>query len=156
MTDKLETVNAAIAVFAPGTTVRREKTGWLVEWTTCSGKQCSRRWATEKDNELWPVWHKRWPWGGTCTMALSQLMRWLQERPVFGLGTWEYWVGDSIKLGKPELLDILRNGGYPIEQICVKCDRSINCKKHGLDWWSLNGTSGPSCRNPHTGACKNA
>jgi hypothetical protein len=34
---KLETVNAAIAIFAPGTTVRRGLTGWLVEWADSRG-----------------------------------------------------------------------------------------------------------------------
>jgi hypothetical protein len=39
MRTKLETVNAAIAIFAPGTTVRRGRTGWLVEWTDYRGKR---------------------------------------------------------------------------------------------------------------------
>jgi hypothetical protein len=38
MNTKLETVNAAIAIFAPGTTVRRGLTGWMVEWADYRGK----------------------------------------------------------------------------------------------------------------------
>jgi len=146
MTTKLETVNAAIAIFAPGTTVRRGLTGWLVEWTTCSGKKYSRRWTVEKGNDFYPVWHNRWPYGGTCCNALAQLMRWLQDRPVFGIGTWLYWGSPNIRLGKPELIEVLLQGGYPADHVCVICGKTIVPSVDGLDWWSLKGVSGPSCR----------
>jgi hypothetical protein len=146
MNTKLETVNAAIAIFAPGTTVRRGLTGWLVEWADYRGKQYSRRWAVQRGSDTWPVFHRKWTQGGTGCNALAQLMRWLQDRPVFGISTWQYWVGPSIRLGKPELIDVLLQGGYPADHVCVLCGKTIVPSVDGLDWWSLKGVSGPSCR----------
>jgi hypothetical protein len=73
-------------------------------------------------------------------------MRWLQDRPVLGIGTWRYWVGPSIRLGEPELIDVLLQGGYPADHVCVLCGKTIVPSVDGLDWWSLKGVSGPSCR----------
>ena len=149
MSNKLQVVNAALAVFAPDTTVRRGTNGWIIEWDDYCGKTISRRWATKSGGSFYPAWHRHWAHGGTCCMALSQLMRWLQDRPVFGITTWEHWVSPSIGLsgGNPSLLQILRDGGYPANQFCVLCGKIIDPKKDGLDWWHLNKISGPCCTN---------
>lgn len=150
MSNKLQVVNAALAIFAPDTTVRRGMNGWIVEWTNHHRKTKSRRWSVDSSNSFYPVWEKEWPHGGTCCMALSQLMRWLQNRPVLGLGTWMHWTSPQIGIGGPNsslLLEILRDGGYPSDQICVLCQKKIDPRKDGLDWWHLDKISGPCCTN---------
>jgi hypothetical protein len=142
---KLGTVNRAIALFARNTTVRRGLTGWTVEWTDSRGKKHRRRWAVDAGQSFFPAWHHSWSHGGTACTALSQLMRWLQGRPVFGIGTWRYWTGEYIRLGSPEIIQVLTDGGYPAGQVCVRCGGAIG-PDQGLDWWNLEGISGPCCR----------
>lgn len=143
---KLQVVNAAIAMFAPDTSVRRGLTGWVVEWVDWRGRRHRRRWTTNSGSSFWPTWSNKWPHGGTCCMALSQLIRWLQCRPVLGIDTWAYWVGPAIKLADPKIIEILTKGGYPVDQTCILCGKAINPQSDGLDWWDLKDVSGPCCR----------
>jgi hypothetical protein len=150
MLDKLDTVNAAIAIFAPGTSVRKGPNGWVVEWLNHNGKVYSRRWSVMGGGSLYPVWHHKWAHGGTCCNALSQLIRWLQDRPVFGISTWQYWASPSVRLGDnngQQLLEVLEAGGYPTDHVCVLCNTVISPRTTGLDWWDLGGVSGPCCRD---------
>ena len=142
---RLDTVNKALALIAPGTIVLQGESGWKVEWADWKGRLMRYRWQA---HGFYPVWERKWGHGGTCCMALTTLMRWLQDRPVFGLSTWEYWLSPTIKLahGNPALLQLLKDGGYPQKQMCVRCGQEIE-KSAGLDWWSLNGKSGPACQN---------
>lgn len=146
---KLVAVNQCLEIFAPGTTVRKGRTGWMVEWMS-GGKIISRRWTTKGHGSHYPSWHYSWAHGGTCCQALCQLMRWLQGRSVFGIKTWEYWTGNSVYLGQDrgsEIIQILKTAGWPEDQVCVLCDREIDARTQGLDWWDLDGVSGPCCRS---------
>lgn len=147
--DRLATVNQVLAKIAPGTIVIKGCAGWDVEWfDPIRARKINRRWAA---HELYPVWHRRWGHGGTCCTALTMLMRWLQDRPVFGISTWEYWLSPTINLAKgdPGLIPLLKAGGYPQEQMCIRCGQEIP-KGRGLDWWSLDGKSGPACSRSWT------
>jgi hypothetical protein len=62
--------------------------------------------------------------------------------PVLPITTWRYWAGDSIKLLPYSTVDIMETSGYPRESPCVLCGRPLNGP---LDWWSLDGLSGPCC-----------
>lgn len=73
-------------------------------------------------------------------MALNQLMRWLQGRPVFPLGTWMHWTGETVKLGSPKIVEILKEAGWPAQVDCVACGQPIIS---GLDWYNLGKVSGP-------------
>jgi hypothetical protein len=141
MNKKLEAVNSVLEAIAPGTWVEKGSNGWIVSWKNGS-HTLSRRWQTIKGNDHYPVWHHSWGHGGTCCTALSQLMRWLQNRPVFPIGTWKYWTGPTVLLGRGsgEIVSTLEAAGYPDEAICVVCGESI---LSGLDWCSLNNVSGP-------------
>jgi hypothetical protein len=140
--DRLKTVNEALKIFAPNTKIHRgSRGGWTVEWTNHRDKTVRRRWAAHAGSH-YPVWHQKWGHGGTCCAALTMLMRWLQDRPVYGISVWRYWTGPGILLGKPALVDLLLEGGWPTESTCVVCDQVIEGPR---DWWSLNGVEGPIC-----------
>jgi hypothetical protein len=86
------------------------------------------------------------PTGGTGMQALAQLIRYVRDLPRLPLVTWEYWSSDTIKLCNPRTVELLKSGGYEDAKktCCVLCGDPLF--KRGLDWWSLDGVVGPSCR----------
>ncbi len=152
--EKLYAANRVLASFSPAQ-IERRRGGWYVSWqvkhyTYDSAKNrvakpsdtVSRRWSC-RGQDFYPVWSRKYPGGGTSTVALSQLIRWLRGQPVFGIETWRYWASDTVLLiRKPEAINWLLEAGYPDHNTCVLCGERIT---GGLDWWSLNGTSGPCC-----------
>jgi hypothetical protein len=95
----------------------------------------------------WPSFgYRQRSTGGTGFQALAQLIRYVRDLPRLPMVTWEYWASESVKLGTPRTVELLRSGGYsdPRKTCCVLCgDPDF---KRGLDWWSLDGIVGPSCR----------
>lgn len=145
LVDRLRVANAAIAFFAPETTISVESGRVVVRWRSYRDEQYSRRWQCHRGQDFYPTWSRKWGHGGTCCTALSQLVRFVQEKPVLPMSTWEYWCSPKIALARDrgdELVKTLRDGGYPIHVPCVLCKQPIN---GGLDWWNLNGVSGPCC-----------
>lgn len=150
-TTKLEAANEALQCFASDTHIERRHGGWYVCWTTHNGRRESRRWIT-RGQDWYPVWSRHWAHGGTCCIALSQLIRWLRDQPVLPLSSWRYWTGPKVALGRddgPRVVEILRDAGYPEYTPCVLCGNRI---EGGLDWWSLDGVSGPACS--HRSGCR--
>lgn len=145
--EKLKVVNLVISKFAEKTVVEHRDNGWYVTWVVC-GKTTTKRWQLLGGGSMYPVWHRKWGHGGTCTTALTQLMRWLQGKPVLPLGTWRYWTGETVKMGDPSIVELLRSAGYPVQVKCVVCGDTI---ENGLDWWYLDKVSGP-CH--FGGACR--
>ena len=95
----------------------------------------------------WPAFgYRQRSTGGTGFQALAQLVRYVRDLSRLPLSTWEYWGGESVKLGNAKTLELLKSGGYPdpLKTCCVLCGDSEF--RRGLDWWSLDGVVGPSCR----------
>lgn len=97
--------------------------------------------------------YRQRPTGGTGMQALAQLVRYVRDLSRLPLITWEYWAGDTVKLCTPQTLELIRASDYadPAKTCCVLCGTSEY--KRGLDWWSLDGVTGPSC---YGGQCKPA
>ena len=114
------------------------------------GNNCVQ-WVT-RGNDFYPTWHgRRGPWGGTTSTAMSQLIYWCQGKAVLPLSSWQYWCGPTVLLGREkgdEIVTTLQDGGYPVAVTCVVCGKP----PVGMDWWSLNGVSGPCCR--HADGCR--
>lgn len=141
MTERIEVANKVLADFSIASFERREN-GWYVSWDGYgSNGKVSRRWQT-RGQDFYPVWSSIYPGGGTSCTALSQLIRWCGGKPVLPLATWTYWSGERVKLLSPAAVELLRAGGYPEVAKCVLCGAEIH---GGMDWWSLNGDSGPCC-----------
>ena len=99
------------------------------------------------NQDFYPVWYRQWGHGGTASTALSQLVRWIKGKPVLPLATWIYWGGEACRLlrhgnGPESAIEQLKSGGYPQESNCVLCGEKLT---GSLDWWSLDGVSGPCC-----------
>lgn len=143
--ERLLVANAVLECFAPGSEISwLPRKGWCVSWPTGKGI-ITRAWQRQQGQDFYPVWSHKWPHGGTATTALSQLIRWLRDLPVLPLGTWRYWTGDKIALGRDngaKIVDLLLAGNYPEEANCVLCGNEI---AGSLDWWSLEDVSGPCC-----------
>ena len=78
-------------------------------------------------------------------MAMSQIVRWCQGKPVLPLASFQWWTSETIMLAGdrgPELLTLLEKAGYPVAVNCVACGNPPT----GLDWYNLDGVSGPCCR----------
>lgn len=145
--DRVEAANVALKSFAPDTSLRIDATGHVVvEWVRSNGERLSRRWMT-RGQDWYPVWHRHWGHGGTACVALSQLVRWITERPVMSLATWRYWASKGCALLRQQgddgtaALAALADAGYPAESPCVLCGDA----GHIGDWWSLKGVTGPCC-----------
>lgn len=136
--DKLAVANGVLASFSKSQfTVR----GHAYVTFPYRGKLMTKRWMC-RGNDFYPVWHRYYPGGGTSVTALSQLIRWVQDKPVLPMSTWRYWSSETCKLLPVEAVQELEDGGYPVHVNCVLCHNQI---EGSLDWWSLNGVSGPCC-----------
>lgn len=141
---RIPIANRVLDCFAPGTIISHSPgIGMSVSWEGNNGMM-HRRWQT-RGQDFYPTWSNKWGHGGTACTALSQLVRWVQGKPVLPLSTWRHWFGDKCLLARDrgdEGLKHLACGKYPDEAVCVLCKQPI---VGGLDWWSLNGVSGPCC-----------
>jgi hypothetical protein len=111
---KLTAANEVLAIFAEGTVISQGDRGWVVSWTNYRGIKVVRKFSAFKCSDF-PVWHHEWGQGGTCCRALTALVRWLQERPTDALGQWQFWTGESVRLGgerRGEIMGILWSVGY--------------------------------------------
>lgn len=142
---RIETANIVLRMLdSQGTRIERRAGGWWVCWRY-QNEHMERRWQTRRGNDFYPVWHRLWAHGGTMTTALSQLVRWCAGRPVHPIGVWRHWCGEGVRLGRdngPQIIEALTSGGYPQQVQCVLCGRTVT---GSLDWWSLDGVSGPCC-----------
>lgn len=141
--NKIETSNRVLGSFASSAFIEHRTGvggGYYIHWPTVHGDVC-KRWMTRGGQDFYPVWSHKWIGGGTSCIALSQLVRWCRGEPVLPLSTWRHWASDRVKLLAPDAVDILANGDYPKVTPCVLCGGEITA----MDWWSLNGLSGPCC-----------
>ena len=134
---KLKAANAALADFAPDTKIEME--GNRIKIAHPSFPK-AKPWRVQAGQDFYPSWYKSWPHGGTACKALSQLVRWLQDKPVLPLSTWRYWSGESIKLGSEETVQVLKLAGYPAAATCIKCGQLINGQ---FDWFRVGQKTGP-------------
>lgn len=138
--EKLATANAVLATFNRSQ-IEPRPGGFYVCWEGRGGPM-AKRWICRGGQDFYPMWSHQWPGGGTAITALSQLIRWLRGQPVLPIGTWHYWASEKLKLLPKEAIEQLRDGGYPERADCVLCGNEINGQ---LDWWNLDGVSGPCC-----------
>lgn len=136
---RMDVANSALSKFTT-LSLLRKLGGIYVCWENRDGRYV-KRWAC-RGQDFYPVWSNKFPHGGTCSTAVAQLIRWIQDRPVLPLCTWRMWASERCKLLAPSVVDELEAAGYPVEAICVLCKQPI---VDGLDWWSLKGVSGPCC-----------
>lgn len=138
---KLKAANAVLAIIAHETRLELKGKRVIVEFPYQG--LIKRQWQT-RGQDFYPVWYSKFGSGGTVTTALSQLVRWIQGKPVLPMGTWRYWTGPVVAMGRengPSIIEILAQAGYPEQVNCVRCGEPVTA---GLDWWSLNGVSGPA------------
>lgn len=151
---RLITANAALQCFAPRVSLADDRGYVRVTWTGAD-RPTSRRWMT-RGQDFYPVFNRQLPLGGTCTTALSQLVRWCGDKPVLPLSTWKYWTGEVVRMARhrpgaaAELVELLETAGYPAVALCVLCQRPLE----SLDWWSLKGVSGPCCSYHDAHGCR--
>lgn len=142
--EALRAANDVLYIIAPRTWIIRDKGGWYVEWKRSNGETMRRRWA-RRNGSHYPSWYRHWGHGGTCTLALSQLIRWVQGKPVVPLSSWHHWCGDRIYLARDkgaEVCSRLSDAGWPHGVPCVLCGTMM---VRAGDWWDLNGNVGPCC-----------
>lgn len=143
--DRLAICNEILATFARGKLVLVNHRV-AVQWGGPDPKTIKTKTWMTRGSDFHPTW--RYPWGGTQCTAISQLIRWCQGKPVLPMASWEWWGSDKVKLVNPETLAVLRAHGYPEVTPCVLCGQP----PQGLDWWNLDGVSGPCCS--HTKGCR--
>lgn len=150
---RFATANYVLSVFASDTEIAHASGHVVVAWGHSRGRHRLKRWMC-RGQDFYPVWYRQWPHGGTACTALSQLCRWVKDRPVLPLATWQYWGSAACRLFRDRNEDVIRalkDGGYPTVAKCVLCSRDLT---QSLDWWHLDKTSGPCCR--HTEGCRQA
>lgn len=143
---RLDAANSALQFFAKETRLELRNGRVWVTWDRWDKTgTISKQWQVRSGQSFYPVWSRIWPHGGTCTTAMSQLVRWVQGKPVLPISSWQYWCSDKILIARergPELVDLLLSNGYPEHVSCVLCKTTI---EGSLDWWNLGKVSGPCC-----------
>lgn len=142
---RMRVANEVLGIIADQTWLTFSGGYATVNWRQSNGDLFARRWITRGGQSFYPIWSNKWGHGGTCCTALSQLVRWVQGKPVLPMSTWRYWTGERVALGRErgvEIVQLLTDGGYPEHVKCVLCEREI---QGGLDWWHLGDVSGPCC-----------
>lgn len=145
--------NLVLDTVAPGVMLYRSKELRMC-WDVRKGVPKYDFPARLRTDGSWPAFgYRQRSTGGTGFQALAQLIRYVRDLSRFPISTWEYWGGESVKLGNPRTVELLKSGGYidPKKTCCVLCGDPDFRK--GLDWWSLDGVTGPSCR---FGSCQKA
>jgi hypothetical protein len=136
----IEVANSVLSSFFDGR-IEKRRGGTYVCWHSHYHGEMTKRWMC-RGQDFYPVWHRKYPGGGTSTTALSQLVRWVQSKPVLPISTWRMWASEKCQLLPMPAVDELIDGGYPVHVNCVLCHNQI---EGGLDWWSLDKVSGPCC-----------
>lgn len=151
---RLNAANAVLAVIAPGTQLVRKPGGWYVRWAKSNGNVIERRWTTRAGSH-YPPWYRHWGHGGTCVLALSQLVRWVRDLPVLPLSSWHHWCSGRVYLARDsgaQVCSSLGDAGWPHHVPCVLCGREL---ERAVDWWDLNGVSGACCgMSDEAGCCQ--
>ena len=149
--ERLAVSNEALKMFARNVSLSGSRGRVYVDFPY-KGSVVRRQWQASESGGTYPKWYRMFSHGGTVTYALSQLVRWCQDKPVLTLGTWRYWVGDSMRLARDrgdDLIGVLVSGGYPVSGKCMSC--GVDSTTFG-DWWFPSG-GGPCCSfAPH--GCK--
>ena len=141
--NKIETANLVLQSLASDTRIEKRKGGYFIVWKQWNtSKEVAKKWACRQGQDFYPIWHDQWAHGGTACTALSQLIRWLQNKPVFPICTWQYWTSKTVNLLPEASIALLQTAGYPEYVNCVLCNQQI---KKDIDWWSLKKISGPCC-----------
>lgn len=139
---RIDAANAVLAMFASDSKIVIKSKVLAVQFPLRK-KLVALRWQVRGGQDFYPVWSDKWAHGGTACTALSQLIRWIKGRPVLPMGSWRYWA--RVGLGRPDglkMLELLKGAGYPENTPCVLCGRELDGT---LDWWNLDGVSGPCC-----------
>src|SRR5579871_4486412 len=101
--------------------------------------------ATLRGDGSWPRYgYKQRPTGGTGYQAIAQLIRYVRDLPRLPMETWEYWGSEKVNLCKPRTLELLKSCDYgdPAKTKCILCGLF---PMKSIDWWSLDGVTGPCC-----------
>lgn len=173
---RVEVSSRVLKSFAPSTwlSLRESSNGGdrvVVRWQwknfkTGEQELTSRQWHSMTGSDFYPTWGDEWSYGGTATVALSQLVRWVRGLPVLPVNpTWKYWASGQCGLirhnekgelreyasGKERherepwdvndwVLNLLLSAGYPEVASCVLCGQQIvdngDGRYRGIDWWS--------------------
>lgn len=151
---KLDVANAVLKTFNSfwvenSFWIEPRKRGIYVCWEGRGGA-ISKRWACRGGQDFYPIWHTQWSGDGRESIALSQLIRWLRWQSVLSIETWRYWSSERVKLLPISAVEMLAEAGYPQESVCVLCGNRVG---GGIDWWNLDGVSGPCC-SWNSGCCQ--
>ncbi len=138
---KLEIANEVLRSFARNVTISINDKRRVIVSFPYRGESVTKQWMC-RGQDFYPVWHRQLSCGGTAKTALSQLVRWVKGKPVLPIATWRYWASDTCRLLPRSAVDALETFGYPTVVDCVICGEEI---AGILDWWSLDGLSGPCC-----------
>ena len=142
---RLGIANLVADTFVPGVIFYEGEHGLRMSWDNRRQPVRFDYAAMLRSDGSWPKYgYRQRPTGGTGFQGMAQLIRYIRDLPRLPMATWEYWAGKSVQLGTERTLEILRGSDYgnPEKTKCVLCG-TLDFK--GLDWWSLDGITGPCC-----------
>jgi hypothetical protein len=150
LTDRrIAIANQVLDTFVPGVLLYQSnhaKRDLRMCWDVRKGKPKHDFTAQLRGDGSWTRYgYNQRPTGGTGMQALAQLIRYVRDLNRLPLSTWEYWATNKVGLTNEHTVELLKNSDYgdPKKTCCVLCGTTEF--KKGLDWWSLDGVTGPSC-----------
>lgn len=145
VSDRITVANQAVATFIPGVSFYEGERGLRMSWDNCRQPPRHDFPCTLRGDGSWPKYgYNQRPSGGTGYQAMAQLIRYIRDLSRLPIATWEYWNGKSVKLCTLSTLEILSASDYgnPGKTRCVLCGLF---PMKSIDWWSLDGVTGPCC-----------
>lgn len=139
----LQTYEPAIELYQGG---RELRVRWDIRHSAKQRGDCDFP-ARLRHDGTWPMYgYHKFPTGGTGQQSVAQLIRYVRDLNRLPIDTWEYWASKTVQLCTDETVQILAASDYgnPLKTCCVLCG-TTDYSLRGLDWWGLDGLTGPCC-----------
>lgn len=153
LNERLVTANHVLESFQPAIRLYMRVGHLRMYWDVRDGNPRYDYPAHLRGDGLWPRYGYHTPpcCGGTGLQSLVQLIRYVRNLTRFPILTWEYWSSGPVQLCGQNTVELLRQSDYgdPKKTCCILCGSAEF--KGGIDWWSLNGKTGPCC---YMGLCR--
>lgn len=146
MKDRIKTANHILETLGYGIELYQGNRELRMRWPKWNKAGCHDFPARLRGDGSWPAFgYRQRPCGGTGIQALAQVIRYVRNLPRLPVITWQYWTSDKVKIGNAQTLEIIKSSDYgdPTKTCCILC--GCTDFKNGLDWWSLDGKTGPCC-----------
>lgn len=119
--ERLEQANQILKLYSPRARLEYSGRMYFV-WEDHNGKLNRYSWTPQSRGSDYPSISDRLPFGGTCTRATAELIRWCLAKPIQPIGIWKNFVKTG---GVSKVFELATEFGWPKQVPCVMCGRLV-------------------------------